>query len=63
MNIHYNVQVFLLDPHNRKAAIDGRTHVERTISMHLAAMLSFLRVTAVRTTGSVTLVRGDLERV
>ena len=41
MNIDYIVQVSLPDPHNRKVAIEGRT-----ISTHLAAMMSFVRVTA-----------------
>ena len=57
MHIDYIVQIFLLDPHNRKAAIDERTHVERTIPTHLAAILSFLCVTAGRTTDSAALVR------
>lgn len=57
MHIDYIVQVFLLDPHKRKAAIEGRT-----ISTHLAAMLNFVRVTAGRTL-PVPLGRGDLARI
>ena len=59
MHVDYIVQVFLLDPHNRKAAIDGRTHVGRT----LAAMLNFVRCDRWSHHGLVALVRGDLERV